>query len=388
MKRIGELCKMRDKKVDICKGIGVLLMVLGHAGMPNSTIIFRFHMALFFILSGFLFNRNKINDIRDLGKYIVKKIKTLYLPFVFWNGLIIVLNNFLINIGIYTDNPMFLNESGVVGDIGNWHGIRKILSANEIINALKQVILFKGEQQLGGATWFLRVMFGVNILWVFMTFVAKLISKNSLVVEGIVHSFVALGLLALSNMYQTKGINGLAMQFETVASSYIMYYIGYCYKHWKQGGEELKRTDVMIFIFCVICLFCCDRVCGLLGWNSNINYYNDWTMYITSSISGFFSIYFLAKYLSSIKNKVAEKIVDIIAKVGEKSIYVLILHFLAFKFVTAIQLIIYHQPLYRLASFPCFTTGGIWWIAYAFIGTVVPVIFGIGVERIKKRLKP
>lgn len=45
----------RDRSVDIAKGLGIILMVMGHAGMPHSSIIFRFHMALFFILSGWCF---------------------------------------------------------------------------------------------------------------------------------------------------------------------------------------------------------------------------------------------------------------------------------------------------------------------------------------------
>lgn len=42
---------------DIAKGIGILLVVMGHLGIPPmlSNAIYLFHMPLFFILSGLLF---------------------------------------------------------------------------------------------------------------------------------------------------------------------------------------------------------------------------------------------------------------------------------------------------------------------------------------------
>lgn len=40
--------------VDVCKGIGIILVVLGHTGSPFVRLIYSFHMLLFFIISGFL----------------------------------------------------------------------------------------------------------------------------------------------------------------------------------------------------------------------------------------------------------------------------------------------------------------------------------------------
>lgn len=54
----------RDRSVDIAKGLGIILMGYGHAGMPHSSIIFRFHMALFFILSGWCFSDKYLDGIK------------------------------------------------------------------------------------------------------------------------------------------------------------------------------------------------------------------------------------------------------------------------------------------------------------------------------------
>lgn len=51
----------RDNNFDCIKGIGIFLMVVGHAALPNIVRqwIYGFHMPLFFILAGFMFNTEK-----------------------------------------------------------------------------------------------------------------------------------------------------------------------------------------------------------------------------------------------------------------------------------------------------------------------------------------
>ena len=63
--------------VDNLKGIGIILVVLGHVSINKylNDIIYSFHMPLFFIVSGFLFNfSNKDN-------YVLKKVSCLIVPY-------------------------------------------------------------------------------------------------------------------------------------------------------------------------------------------------------------------------------------------------------------------------------------------------------------------
>ena len=50
------MAKQRDPVIDSMRGIGIVLMVLGHSGYPGTDFIYLFHMALFFMLSGWLFS--------------------------------------------------------------------------------------------------------------------------------------------------------------------------------------------------------------------------------------------------------------------------------------------------------------------------------------------
>ena len=47
----------RNVTIDALKGLGILLMIIGHSNLPFNLrgLIFVFHMPLFFIVSGYLY---------------------------------------------------------------------------------------------------------------------------------------------------------------------------------------------------------------------------------------------------------------------------------------------------------------------------------------------
>jgi len=82
----------RIEWIDQAKGIGILLVVLGHMNIPItlSTIIFSFHMPLFFLLSGIVFNEIKYS--KDFKTVLLAKSSTLLWPFFTFTLLSILLN--------------------------------------------------------------------------------------------------------------------------------------------------------------------------------------------------------------------------------------------------------------------------------------------------------
>lgn len=71
---------MRDDKVTIAKGIGILLMVAAHAGIPDVFFryIYMFHMPFFFFMSGYCFKEKYLSSPIV---FINKRIRGLYIPF-------------------------------------------------------------------------------------------------------------------------------------------------------------------------------------------------------------------------------------------------------------------------------------------------------------------
>lgn len=63
--------KARLQWVDIAKGLGILIVVLGHLKTPDFLFefIYAFHMPLFVMLSGMFFNKNKV--FKNIGKLLI-----------------------------------------------------------------------------------------------------------------------------------------------------------------------------------------------------------------------------------------------------------------------------------------------------------------------------
>ena len=84
----------RIDHVDIAKGIGILLIVLGHNyGIKDTApflfqVVFSFHVPLFFFLAGFVFHTPS-----SFTKLLERKFHSLMLPFLFTNFLIFLANS-------------------------------------------------------------------------------------------------------------------------------------------------------------------------------------------------------------------------------------------------------------------------------------------------------
>ena len=72
----------RNITIDVTKGIGIILVVLGHIGIAFwGHIIYQFHMALFFMLSGYCF---KVDYLNNKKQFIVKRSIKILWPYLFF----------------------------------------------------------------------------------------------------------------------------------------------------------------------------------------------------------------------------------------------------------------------------------------------------------------
>ncbi|MBM6961650.1 acyltransferase family protein, partial [Bacteroides caecigallinarum] len=123
--------KGRNTVIDIMKGIGIILMVVGHAGCPTFlyNFIYTFHMPLFFMISGCLISGSKPN--------LIKRIKALYWPFLFWNILSLIMQYPLYKLGIYS----------------------RVYDLNEYIRHFVRIVTFAQAEPIVGQLWFLKSLF-------------------------------------------------------------------------------------------------------------------------------------------------------------------------------------------------------------------------------------
>ena len=75
--------------INIVKGIAIFLMVCGHTSIPIyiSNWIWSFHMPLFFIISGYLYNPNKYPSFKNFAK---RKIQTLAIPYILFTIIVLI----------------------------------------------------------------------------------------------------------------------------------------------------------------------------------------------------------------------------------------------------------------------------------------------------------
>ena len=106
------MAKQRDPVLDSMRGIGIVLMVRGHAGFPGSGFIYLFHMALFFMLSGWFFSPHTGESAHRLARFAKRKVVTLWLPFVAANTVYTLLTNLFLKVNILTGDERILDLPG------------------------------------------------------------------------------------------------------------------------------------------------------------------------------------------------------------------------------------------------------------------------------------
>lgn len=60
----------RDTNIDIIKGVVIIIIVGGHCRMLFTHFIYLFHVAIFFIASGFCFKSSNSDSVQSTLKFV------------------------------------------------------------------------------------------------------------------------------------------------------------------------------------------------------------------------------------------------------------------------------------------------------------------------------
>ena len=88
--------------------------------------------------------------------------------------------------------------------------------------------------------------------------------------------------------------------------------------------------------------------------------------------------WFLKQLLAGIK--------EFLVYCGNRTLNVLTFHFVAFKVVSCVLVVVYHEPLNRIAEFPqmrAYASSG-WWVLYTFAGVGIPLASKWCIEKIRR----
>lgn len=156
--------KRHFDRIDIAKGIGIILVVFAHTIVPqireNSLaakfvwiFIYNFHMPLFFFLSGYLFEKG-FTKYTDKGRFILNKLKYLMIPYLTFSVFAYLFIRFALNIAPLAS----VLENGGYEVVG-------------IKDAVLQILTYNGHTDRH--LWFVYSLFLVFVLNILMPKVMK-----------------------------------------------------------------------------------------------------------------------------------------------------------------------------------------------------------------------
>lgn len=344
--------KDRDTAIDIVKGIGIILMVWGHACGPFKHWIYLFHMAIFFIASGILYNNmNSINPHR-CKTFLIRKTRSLWLPFVLCNASFNLMHNFFLKTGIYSDNPQFIK---MVTGSGNY--LQKYRKIPETLTAIIKNILFAGGSQLGGATWFLRTLFQISCIYMVIIYIMHKFDNKKLIIFA-----STLICTICATVISTYKIN-LPLGLHSLFASFLAFLTG-AFLHNTNFICKLSKYKYRIIITCFLLLCLLNKI-GKINMSSGK--ITNVVFFLICSIAGWFMLYSIALCKGIRENK-------LLIYIGQHTLSILLLHFLAFKIVTWIYILTSNNNMLLLAAFPVIKNVPFLWIPYTFCGIVFPLI--------------
>jgi len=216
---------MENKRItwiDAAKGIGILLVFLGHTVIPEKIFwyIFSFHMPLFFFLSGYLYRADKHDSWWDFAK---DRFKKLLVPYI----------TFFIILLIY-----WLLIGRAIGDVQNLSvGVSKILYEFSYASAYLKTPF--------APLWFLFTLFWVEIIFF-------ILQKN---IKQKLWLFLAIFLISLGGYFYSIRIGIRPPWGIDIASVAVLFYgFGYFMKDLKTQLADISNfvlilvTPILIFI--------------------------------------------------------------------------------------------------------------------------------------------
>ncbi len=346
------------KEMNIIKALGIIAVVLGHTAFPYGNVIYSYHMALFFFVSGYFFKDEYINKPI---LFIKKRLKGYYVPFVLYNVIFLLIRNIFVKLNIY-DITM------------------KIDYRNIPVYIKERIFLTSGEPLLG-TFWFFIIILYVSVLFLIINIILNKFNLRNQINLGFIISLIyIIGFILWKNnfnipIYLNPNNNNIlrlvAYFFDyKVLILLQIYCAGYLYR---LNKKKIKiRFQYTILIIGIMYYF---KDNSLIEISSNI--YSNPIYFYCASLGGIYVNLYLAKLICLRQSK-------LLTYIGENSMYIMIFHFLAFKVVNYIEILFYKLPIEEIGRFPTLFIENkrYWWIIFAIFGVLIPIVIKYIIEKI------
>lgn len=330
----------RSKAIDIIKGIGIILVVLGHCdNIPFlHRTIYLFHLTIFFIVSGYLYNE-KCAD--EPWNYIGKLLKKYIKYYLIYNMIFVIGRNLFVYMGIL-DNAY------------NYYGYQLTLTG--ILNSF----LFISVEPFSAPMWFIPVLFLGLVLLNFITYYSK---RQIRVKQKEYTRLAIIVILTLAGIYLNARNINIGLHYQTTFAVLPFIYLGQCMKLY--GKNYIKPNLKLSILIMGITTVLIYKIPGQVELSEN-SLWNPILYYILSPLM-VYVVYTISIYIE----RYATKIAEILAYIGKNSLVIMCLHITFFKLFDYIYIhLITHE--YHMIGTPICAYKNMW-IIYVIVGVIGPL---------------
>lgn len=350
---------MFNNKINVLKALAIMLVVSGHLEFSLLGIFppYSFHIALFFFISGYLFDEKYLTNI---STFIQKRAKSLLLPYFLYSG-------------------VYLGITIIIAKLTNKFWGMPISLKNFFITPF-----LNGHQlDLSCPLWFVPQLFISLVVFLFAFKTLKNLKDNRYFHLGV---FLALALAAIVlSQYRNDPI--VLLSVRTMFSLFFIY-LGLYYKNYIESKHNIFNIKWLFAIFvlqCILWLFNKDftpqdgiGLSYILVWGQ----FDDILIPIMTSLTGIWASLFAVEVLYPyIKDN------GFIKAMGKATYHIMANHLLVFYLITATFLWVKGVPISVKGAHD------IYWIynpvkttyLYFLVSIVVTTYLGVGLQTINKK---
>lgn len=363
-----------NEAISICKAIGIILMVAGHAECPGllGNFLYEFHMPLFFITSGFFFS---LKYLDDEATFVKKRIRGLYVPFVKWSVFFLIIHNLMFSLGIL--NEQYGNAAGGVTHPYSWHQMQQNLW--NIITSMGGY-----DQFLCGAFWFFRGLLVSSILYLVLfktlNHFAMMYGRDY---RGIGIPMAICCIMLLLGAWKTleglKVTNIVQGGYREIMGTFF-FGCGFIF----QQMQEYYKTKWWHTAILASVVFAFSRLApSSMAWNANFNQFISLPL---PALCGFLMTFNIATWLAKGKGRLKHFLVYC----GDNTLSIFVFHILSYKIVSLIKIWYYdldikqigcHMVVHQYSDTDCF------WVLYVIAGVGIPLAWTWAYRKIASHIR-
>lgn len=327
---------MRSKILDLMKSVGIILVVIGHCtkNMFLKRFIYLFHLPLFFLISGYLYNEK---SCIEPWNYVSKKLKKFVLLYALYGSFLVVFRNIFIKMGIMD-------------------GI--LYKFDDILVFVFSSFLFQSYEPFSAAMWFIPVLLVSLIIYNFITsYTINL--KNKEIKRTLIVIFIT-----IIGIYLNSKNRNVGLHYQTCLVILPFIHIGQLARLYL--SLKMHPNIIISMLTFAIAILC------LLNFEGSVelSYNQIWNPLIFYGL-GVFLIYMVYTFCFYIE-KLLHKTTIVLEYIGKNTFQIMCLHILSFKILDYFAINLFTKNYDILSSFT--VSYPIYAPVYVFVGITLPLL--------------